>query len=169
MLYCIRCAACLNVCPVYGKIGGHSYGHPYSGPVGAVVLPLFAGINAAKDLCQGETLCGACQDACPVNIDLPRMLLALRAKLADGDPDWGVTRASRSEKAVFKMWSWMIRSRTVYSLFLRMAAFGQKFFPTSNGMIRRLPPPLHGWTRSRDIKPLASKSFIRRWRNGDFS
>jgi L-lactate dehydrogenase complex protein LldF len=169
MLYCIRCAACLNVCPVYGKIGGHSYGHPYSGPVGAVVLPLFAGINAAKDLCQGETLCGACQDACPVNIDLPRMLLALRAKLADGDPDWGVTRASRSEKAVFKMWSWMIRSRTVYSFFLRMAAFGQKFFPTSNGMIRRLPPPLHGWTRSRDIKPLASKSFIRRWRNGDFS
>jgi len=57
MLYCIRCAACLNVCPVYGKIGGHAYGHPYSGPVGAVVMPLLTGINRCRDLCQGETLC----------------------------------------------------------------------------------------------------------------
>ncbi|MBC8246890.1 MAG: lactate utilization protein, partial [Deltaproteobacteria bacterium] len=63
MLYCIRCGACLNVCPVYGKIGGHAYGYAYSGPMGAVVTPLLVGINRAKDLCQGETLCGACQDA----------------------------------------------------------------------------------------------------------
>jgi len=169
MLYCIRCAACLNVCPVYGKIGGHSYGHPYSGPVGAVVLPLLAGINEAKDLCQGETLCGACQDACPVNIDLPRMLLALRAKLADGDSDWGVTRANRTEKAAFKMWSWIIRNRQVYEFFLRAASFGQKFFPQRDGMIRRLPPPVAGWTQGRDIKPLAGESFMRRWKKGDFS
>jgi L-lactate dehydrogenase complex protein LldF len=169
MLYCIRCAACLNVCPVYGNIGGHSYGHPYSGPVGAVVLPLLAGINEAKDLCQGETLCGACQDACPVNIDLPRMLLALRAKLADGDPAWGVTRASRSEKAIFKLWSWMIRSRQAYELCLRMASFGQKLFPKNNGMIRRLPGPFRGWTQARDMHPIAEESFIKRWRNGDFS
>ena len=134
--------------------------------MGAVVLPLLAGINEAKDLCQGETLCGACQDACPVNIDLPRMLLALRAKLADGDPDWGVTRASRSEKAVFKMWSWLIRSRSVYSFFLRMAAFGQKFLPQKDGMISRLPPPVDGWTRGRDIKPLAGESFMQRWKKG---
>ena len=169
MLYCIRCAACLNICPVYGKIGGHTYGHPYSGPVGAVVLPLLAGINKARHLCQGETLCGACQDACPVNIDLPRMLLALRAKLADGDPAWGVERASSSEKAAFKMWSWMIRSRPAYEFFLRMASFGQKLFPRNKGMIARLPAPFSGWTHSRDIKPLASESFMKRWRRGDFS
>ena len=166
MLYCIRCAACLNICPVYGKIGGHSYGHPYSGPVGAVVLPLLAGINEARHLCQGETLCGACQDACPVNIDLPRMLLALRAKLANGDPDWGVTRASRTEKAIFKMWSWIIRSRQVYELLLQAASFGQKFLPQKDGMIRRLPSPLNGWTHSRDIKLLAGESFIKRWKKG---
>ena len=166
MLYCIRCAACLNVCPVYGKIGGHSYGHPYSGPVGAVVLPLLAGINEAKDLCQGETLCGACQDACPVNIDLPRMLLALRAKLADGDSNWGVTPASRAEKAVFKLWSWMIRNRQAYEFFLRAASFGQKFFPQKDGMISRLPPPFNGWTQSRDIKPIAGESFMSRWKRG---
>jgi len=168
MLYCIRCAACLNVCPVYGKIGGHSYGHPYSGPVGAVVMPLLMGINKGKDLCQGETLCGACKDACPVNIDLPRMLLALRAKLADGDPKWDVRRASTTEKAIFKMWSWVIRSRVVYELVLRMAAFGQKFFPTNNGMIRRAPPPVNGWTQSRDIKPVTGESFMSRWRSGKY-
>jgi L-lactate dehydrogenase complex protein LldF len=98
MLCCVRCAACLNVCPVYRKIGGHSYGSTYSGPVGAVVTPLLVGINQAKDLCLGETLCGACQDACPVNIDIPRMLLALRFKLAEGDSVWNVTPADRKEK-----------------------------------------------------------------------
>jgi len=86
ILYCVRCAACLNVCPVYGKIGGHAYGSPYSGPIGAVVTPLLAGINRAHHLCQGETLCGACRQACPVDINIPRMLLALRSKLAQGDP-----------------------------------------------------------------------------------
>jgi L-lactate dehydrogenase complex protein LldF len=165
MLCCIRCAACLNVCPVYGKIGGHSYGYPYSGPVGAVVTPLLVGINRAKDLCLGETLCKACQDACPVNIDIPRMLLELRAKLADGDPKWDVIRASMSEKAIYKVWSWLISHRRAYDLFLQLVALGQKFTPQKDGMIRRLPYPFQGWTQSRDIKPLAAKSFIRRWAN----
>jgi L-lactate dehydrogenase complex protein LldF len=167
MLYCIRCAACLNVCPVYGKIGGHSYGHPYSGPVGAVVMPLLVGINLGKDLCQGETLCGACQDACPINIDIPRMLLALRSKLADGDPKWGVIRSSISEKSFFKLWSWIIRKRRVYDFFLRLVSKGQKVLPKNNSMIRRLPPPLNGWTQNRDIKPVANESFIRRWEKGN--
>ncbi len=166
MLCCIRCAACLNVCPVYGKIGGHSYGHPYSGPVGAVVMPLLAGINEAKDLCQGETLCGACQDACPIDIDIPRMLLALRAKLAEGDPKWNVDRSSGSEKMIYQMWSWMIRNRSVYDFFLRLASFGQKILPDNNGMIRRLPPPMSGWTKDRDIRPLANESFMGRWKKG---
>jgi len=166
MLYCVRCAACLNVCPVYGKIGGHSYGHPYSGPVGAVIMPLLAGINEAKDLCQGETLCGACQDACPINIDIPRMLLALRAKLADGDPKWDVSRASGSEKMVFQLWSWMIRNRGIYDFFLRTASIGQKFLPDKNGMLRYLPPPFNGWTKERDIPPVADESFIKRWKKG---
>ena len=166
MLYCIRCAACLNVCPVYGKIGGHSYGHPYSGPVGAVVMPLLAGIKEAKDLYQGETLCGACRDACPINIDIPRMLLALRTKLAEGDPEWNIARASNPEKMIYQLWSWMIRNRSVYDFFMRLASFGQKILPEKNGMIRRLPPPMSGWTQSRDIPPVANESFIRRWKKG---
>lgn len=166
MLYCVRCAACLNVCPVYGKIGGHSYGHPYSGPVGAVIMPLLAGINEAKDLCQGETLCGACQDARPINIDIPRMLLALRTKLADGDPKWDVSRASGSEKLVFQLWSWMIRNRGIYDFFLRTASIGQKLLPDKNGMLRYLPPPFNGWTKERDIPAVADESFIKRWKKG---
>jgi len=166
MLCCVRCAACLNVCPVYGKIGGHSYGFTYSGPVGAVVTPLLVGINKAKDLCLGETLCGACKDACPVNIDIPRMLLALRFKLAEGDPVWNVTPADRKEKAIYSAWSWMIRHRGAYDFFHRLASFGQNVLPQKDGMIRRLPPPLSAWTHSRDIKAMTAETFMRRWRKG---
>ncbi|MBW2409225.1 MAG: iron-sulfur cluster-binding protein [Deltaproteobacteria bacterium] len=166
MLCCIRCAACLNVCPVYGKIGGHAYGFAYSGPVGAVVTPLLVGINRAKDLCLGETLCGACQDQCPVNIDIPRMLLALRAKLAEGDADWGVTPVNRTEALMFNIWSWLLRRRPIYDRAIKIASLGQKLMPQKNGMLRRLPPPMSGWTRSRDIRPIADESFIRRWRKG---
>jgi L-lactate dehydrogenase complex protein LldF len=166
MLCCIRCAACLNVCPVYAKIGGHSYGYAYSGPVGAVVTPLLVGINRAKDLCLGETLCGACQDICPVNINLPRMLLALRAKLAEGDTAWGVTVADRKEKFLFQAGSWMIRNRGLYDVAVKLAAVSQKFLTPKGGMIRRLPPPVHAWTKDRDIRPLAAKSFISRWKKG---
>ena len=168
MLCCIRCAACLNICPVYGKIGGHAYGHPYSGPVGAVVMPLLSGINRCRDLCRGETLCGACRDACPVNIDIPRMLLALRAKLADGDPLWNVRRESNTEKGLYILWSWIIQNRRRYELFMRMAAIGQNFLPKNNDMIQRLPPPMDGWTRGRDIHRIAGKSFLQRWRSGEF-
>ncbi len=90
----------------------------------------------------------------------------MRAKLADGDPDWGVTRVSRIEKTAYRMWSWVIRNRPAYEFFLRVASFGQKFFPQKNGMIRRLPPPVNGWTLSRDIKPLAGECFMQRWKKG---
>jgi L-lactate dehydrogenase complex protein LldF len=166
MLCCIRCAACLNVCPVYGKIGGHSYGFAYSGPVGAVVTPLLVGINRAKDLCQGETLCGACQDQCPVNIDIPRMLLALRAKLAEGDSNWDVRPVDRTEALMFNIWAWLLRHRSVYDLVIKLAGIGQKVLPQKSGMLRWLPPPMNGWTRSRDIRSIAAESFIQRWRKG---
>ncbi|MFH1985406.1 MAG: LutB/LldF family L-lactate oxidation iron-sulfur protein [Pseudomonadota bacterium] len=165
MLCCIRCGACLNVCPVYGRIGGHSYGTAYSGPVGAVVTPLLAGINRASDLCQGETLCGACMDACPVNIDIPRMLLLLRAKLAEGDAHWNVTVKNPAERSAFTLWSVLIRDRRLYDLFLKTAQFAQKFLPHDHQMIRRLPLAGEGWTRSRDLKPVSGRSFIDRFKS----
>ncbi len=164
-LYCIRCAACLNVCPAYGKIGGHAYGYPYSGPIGAVITPLFVGINRAKDLCCGEPLCGACKQACPVDIDLPRMLLSLRAKLADGDAKWGVTRANPGEKFAFKIWSLIIGNRRIYDLVLKAGSLFQRLLPQKNGYIPDIPFVLKGWTQSRDIKPLARTSFLTQWKN----
>ena len=164
MLCCVRCAACLNICPVYGEIGGHAYGFAYSGPVGAVVTPLLTSIKENQDLCKGETLCGACQDACPVNIDLPRMLLELRAKLAEGDTQWDVPPADLSERAAYGIWSWVMGNRRRYEISLRLASIAQKFLPKRAGMLDRLLPPFNGWTQSRDLKPIAKQSFGSFWK-----
>jgi L-lactate dehydrogenase complex protein LldF len=163
ILHCVRCGGCLNVCPVYMAIGGHSYGSPYCGPIGAVFTPLMRGINECSHLCQGETLCGACRQVCPVDVDLPRMLSLLRAKLADGDRAWDVRPQSRVAKAVFTAWSFAMGNRTVYDALTALARLGQGLLPRSGGWIRRLPGPLGGWTRGRDFPPLARESFAKRW------
>ena len=164
MLCCIRCAACLNVCPVYGKIGGHAYGYPYSGPVGAVVTPLLVGVNRAADLCLGETLCGACKDACPVDIDLPRMLIELRTMLATGDDHWNVRCHAPGERYGYRLWEKAIGNRLLYQTGLQLAGMIQGVLPPS--LFQRLPTPIAGWARSRELPRVASSSFMDRWRRG---
>lgn len=164
ILRCIRCGGCLNVCPVYGKIGGHAYGSPYCGPIGAVVTPLLAGLGRARDLCLGETLCGACKDVCPVDNDLPRMLSALRARLAYGDPDWDAPAAPAAERAAYRAWAWLMGSRARYDLALRLGRLAGKLLPRKGDMIRKAPGPFAGWTRGRDLPPLAGESFAERWK-----
>lgn len=163
MLCCIRCGACLNICPVYGKIGGHSYGSAYSGPVGSVVTPLLFGINNASDLCSGESLCGACRQACPLEINLPRMLLTMRSKLSEGDPTWQVKPDRNTEKWLFQGWQLVNSNRTLYNLFFGVARVAQKLLPRQNGMTSKLPYPFNGWSRKRNIQPLAKKSFMQQW------
>ncbi|MBN2332545.1 MAG: iron-sulfur cluster-binding protein [Deltaproteobacteria bacterium] len=164
ILCCLRCGACLNACPVYGIIGGHAYASPYPGPMGAVVSPLLFGINRHQDLCRGETLCGACKEACPIHIDIPRMLLELRAQLAVGDRQWDVRQTSAGEKIFYQLWSLMIGKRPVYDLFLRCGSFIGRLLAGRKEVISRLPQPLSGWTMSRDLKPLAKESFTTRWK-----
>ena len=103
--------------------------------------------------------------ACPVNIDIPRMLLLLRAKLAEGDGAWDVKIKSRAEQAAFTVWSYLIRNRYIYELFLKGADIGQQFLPGRRNMISRLPFAGSGWTQSRDLRRLASRSFIQRYSN----
>ena len=85
-LYCIRCAACLNICPVYNSVGGHAYGWVYSGPIGSIITPELVGVGEAKDLPAASTLCAACRDVCPIKIDIPHMLLKLRHKSTEPSP-----------------------------------------------------------------------------------
>lgn len=164
VLACIRCGACLNICPVYGKIGGHAYSSAYCGPIGAVVTPLLEGINRHADLCKGETLCGACKDVCPVENDLPRMLSSLRYKLAYGDEKWQVSPKSRLERIGFKLWKTAIRHKSLYNFSLKVARWYMKRKKGDNGMISAMPFLGGKWTRDRDLPPIAEKTFSERWK-----
>lgn len=151
-LTCIRCGACQNACPVYRSTGGHAYGWVYGGPIGAVLTPLYVGLENAAPLPQASSLCGACKQVCPVDIDLPRMLLDLRAE--------GVRRgqAERSIRVGMKAWALAAASPARFELAGRLARLGQRVGP------KHLPGPLGGWTQYRDFPGLAPKSFRELWR-----
>jgi len=164
MLHCIRCGACLNVCPVYRKIGGHAYGGTYSGPIGAVLTPLQEGLARFGDLPHASTLCGACVEACPVRIDLPRLLLDLRddevrRKPAVASPELGWA---------FRLYRWVAGVPALYRLAARAGHVLQQPF-VQDGRIRSLPGPLAGWTAFRDFPPLAAHTFHERWESGEGS
>ena len=161
-LNCIRCGACLNVCPVYQKVGGHAYGWVYPGPIGAVITPTMVGMKQAKDLPFASTLCGACRDACPVKIDIPRMLLHQRRKLSEGT-ERGGPRPPVTEK--LSAWSYqrIMSGRLTLALIRRLALLFQRPF-VREGRIRRLPfPPFSRWTRARDMPVMAPKTFRQLW------
>ena len=163
-LYCIRCGACLNACPVYGKVGGHAYGWVYPGPIGAVVTPSLVGVPRAKDLPFASTLCGACRDVCPLKIDIPRMLLKLRSDAVEGPADVRVPR--RVESLMMHAWRRMVASPRLFSLAGKAASAVQA--PLSRkGALRWLPLPLSGWTRTRDFPRAAMRPFRARWRNDE--
>jgi L-lactate dehydrogenase complex protein LldF len=156
ILGCIRCGACLNACPVYRSIGGHAYGDTYSGPVGAIVTPGIRGLAGWRDLPQASSLCGACRDACPVRLDIPRMLLSLRAAAtADG-------LQPRSLAMGMKVFAWAAARPRMYRLMTRVARQATALVG-GNGWITRLPGLAGGWTKWRDLKAPAPRSFQELW------
>ena len=159
-LYCLRCGACLNVCPVYQKIGGHAYGSVYSGPIGSMITPAFAGLEKSKHLPFASTLCGACREICPVRIDIPRILLKLRSDWSEGKHDDG--GPPLVEKLAIKLWAFAMRHRIIYNLAFRVPAFLQGPF-LEDGKLKRLPFALGGWTQNRDFPALARRSFRSMW------
>jgi L-lactate dehydrogenase complex protein LldF len=160
-LYCIRCGACLNACPVYQKVGGHAYGWVYQGPIGAVVTPVMVGLPKAKDLPFASTLCGACREVCPVRIDIPRMLIKLRTQASEGDRSQ--RKVSIRERLAMGVWSRTVSSAGSLALTRGIAAFIQRPF-TRRGRMRRIPlPPFSRWTRERDFPALARRSFHKIW------
>jgi L-lactate dehydrogenase complex protein LldF len=154
-LYCIRCGACLNVCPVYRQIGGHAYGSVYPGPIGAVISPLLDPSAAYAVLPKASSLCGACTEACPVGIRLHEQLVLLRQE--------GVGKTPWTQRALFRAWAAAWRSPTGYTAFCRAGRALQGLLPRRRGWIRRAPGPLGGWTSSRDLPPIAARTFRERW------
>lgn len=154
ILYCIRCGACLNACPVYREIGGHAYGSVYPGPVGAVLTPALGGIKQWSELPHASSLCGACREVCPVRIDIPRMLLVQRDEgFRAGKTQWWL-------RLGLQIYSTTVIHRRLYRLATGMARLGSRIVgaPT-RGWIRWMPPPLNGWTNSRDFPAFAPDSF----------
>ena len=155
-LRCIRCSACLNVCPVYERTGGHAYGSVYPGPIGAVLSPQLTGTDVNRTLPFASTLCGACYDVCPVAIDIPSMLVHLRARAVDADP-----YRHTGERAVMAAAAWAMRSPRRRRRALEALRAGRLL--SRRGRIRAMPFPLSRWTTTRDLPEPPQQSFGAWW------
>jgi L-lactate dehydrogenase complex protein LldF len=157
VLHCIRCGACLNICPVFRHIGGHTYGTPYPGPIGSVLVPQLEG-EKFKHLSSASTLCGACTSVCPVKIDLHHHLLHNRRDFAKSNGKFG-------DRFMFRMWSAAMRNPQLY-------AVGGWFARKSLGALRGLGlsgtflDPMRAWNKSRAGVPLPKESFRAKWKKG---
>lgn len=153
-LHCIRCGACLDVCPVYQTIGGHAYNSTYQGPIGAILTPQLLSPAAAPEHPFASSLCGACYDVCPVKIEIPHILLRLRERVQSQKS----ARASRLplEKWAFGFWSWIMSSPGRYRIANRFARMGARIFVRKG----RAPiGPLRAWSEKRDVPQLAARTF----------
>ena len=157
ILYCVRCGACLNACPVYQQIGGHAYDSVYSGPMGSILTPGLFGLEPWQELPHASTLCGACKEVCPVRIDIPRMLLELRHQAATTLPEKNLLRLGIVLYRHLAVRPWLFRLTRKCLRYL-VTTF------TKGGWVGKLPKPLAGWTAHRDFPPLAQQSFIEQWR-----
>jgi L-lactate dehydrogenase complex protein LldF len=163
-LYCIRCGACLNNCPVYRKVGGHSYGWVYSGPIGAIINPQLMGIDKAPELPFASSLCGACRDVCPVKIDFPKVLLELRHEVKESNMEKGRRWEQFMERLAFRLWCIIVTHSTLYGLASRLAYYLQRPFRGRGGSLKSLPYPFSRWTKERDFPAVAETSFREKWK-----
>lgn len=157
ILACIRCGACLNVCPIFQTVGGHAYGTVYSGPVGSIVTPGLHGMEPWWELPYASTMCGACEEVCPIRIQIPSMLLQLRERAASEGrlPGWLNRGMSRYARTTTDPQKWRRATKWASRLSAPLA---------SGGWLRRIPGPGRGWTKYRDLPRPASESFTEWWR-----
>ena len=160
-LFCIRCGACLNACPVYRSVGGHAYGGVYAGPIGAVLTPLYDGLAANHHLPHASSLCGACQAACPVKIQIPQMLVQLREQLHHIPEQKG----SLLERWTYGLWALALRSPLLYRLGSWLASRTVGWWYRQDPWIRRMPGQLGGWTEKRDFPAPAHERFRDWWKS----
>jgi L-lactate dehydrogenase complex protein LldF len=159
-LACIRCSACLNVCPVYERTGGHAYGSVYPGPIGAVLTPQLVGVEHAASLPFASTLCGACYDACPVKINIPEVLAHLRAEVVESKRR--SHRLPTPEAVVMKAAAMTLATPARLAAAQKAARLGSHLL-ARKGRIGRLPGPLRGWSASRDTPQPPAETFRAWW------
>lgn len=157
VLRCIRCGACLNACPVYRRIGGHAYASVYPGPIGKLLTPLFGGLAEHADLPQASSLCGLCYEVCPVKIDIPHVLVALRREQTEAR----IVR--RGHRWAFGLAARLLRSHTLYVMAQRVGGWCLRLL-ARDGWIRRAPWPLRATLRTRDLRAPARQTFHDLWR-----
>lgn len=159
-LHCIRCSACLNVCPVYERAGGHAYGSVYPGPIGAILSPQLTGIEDNSSLPYASSLCGACYDVCPVRIDIPSILVHLRGEHVEARRRRLLPSAEGLAMAVA---AWTMSGPRRFRFAERLLRLGRLL--ARSGRIRSLPPPLSAWTATRDLPAPPAQTFRQWWRN----
>jgi len=160
-LQCIRCSACLNICPVYERTGGHAYNSVYPGPIGAILTPQLAGVENAGSLPFASTLCGACYDVCPVKINIPEVLLHLRGEVVRYKQQNSVLPGV--EGLAMKLLAGVFASPAKFERMQKLGRFGQRLL-LKRGVITSLPGQLGGWTAVRDVFPIANQTFREWWR-----
>jgi L-lactate dehydrogenase complex protein LldF len=153
-LHCIRCGGCLNVCPIYKNVGGHTYGTTYSGPIGSVITPHLRGLQEWKHLSYASSLCGACTETCPVKIDLHHHLLQNRRNASRQKPSW-------LEQQAFKGFAFVFSRPGLYALVKRAGRLLQRLHPLVKGT--RLDPA-YSWTSTRELAPIAPRTFKEYWK-----
>ena len=169
-LYCIRCGACLNACPVFRELSGHGYNSTYSGPIGSVISAGFFGSDFVP-LAQASSLCGACKEACPVDIDLPKLLVRVRTGLSPHPFPSPIGRGVKAEggglstlgRLFMQIYSRFARSPRLFSLSQRFASLGSHLVAPFSSMVRL--PAFTGWGYSKDLPKFASKPFRARFQH----
>jgi L-lactate dehydrogenase complex protein LldF len=156
MLRCIRCAACMNHCPVYGAVGGHAYGWVYPGPMGSVLTPSLIGVKEAGHLPNASTFCGKCESVCPVKIPLPKLMRHWREREFERHLTPTVTRRGLG------LWAFVARRPALYRLATRAAAVCLGFAGRRRGRFARLPFAA-GWTAGRDLPAPEGDTFFARY------
>src|SRR5699024_3123518 len=156
-LHCIRCAACINVCPVYRHVGWHAYGSIYPGPIGAVLTPLLDGYEYHQELPYASTLCAACTEVCPVKIRLHEQLIRHREIIVERK-----NKAHKVEKIAMKRYGMSAKTPAAYKLSTKLARPALKPWTTEETKTNGTGPPLKGWTNSRNF-PAPSKQSFRAW------
>lgn len=157
MLRCIRCGACMNHCPVYGVVGGHSYGSVYPGPIGSILTPNLIGIEDAKHLPFASSLCGRCESVCPVRIPIPKILRHWREKAYEGQ------QSPKAERYGLALWAFLASRPALYRAATRLASLGMRLLSGGRGYLRQVPF-VGGWVDARDLPTPTGDSFMAQYK-----